>query len=168
MSSVEKAGWTLAVTGGFILIGTLANTGTTKEAYEDGVLQFYPDYMRERLSSTYGHVISGLGITATSAVLAFRSGVLNRIMIKHPITYVVATLVGSIGAMVATFNFSLEEQPVAKYIAWGAFNGIMGTSLSYLGVVGSPIIINAAVSTAVMVGAISMIAGNAPSDEFLW
>merc|ERR1719387_2108975 len=44
----------------------------------------------------------------------------------------------------------------------------MGASLCSLGFLGGPILLKAAMGTGVMVGSLSLIAMNSPSEQFLW
>jgi hypothetical protein len=51
-----------------------------------------------------------------------------------------------------------------KNSLWLGFNGLMGLSLAPFGILGGPLVMRAAVTTGCVVGGLSFVAANAPSE----
>jgi hypothetical protein len=54
-----------------------------------------------------------------------------------------------------------------QHLAWVGFNTAIAATLCPLGVLGGPLLVKAAMATGCVVGALSLIAATAPSDQFL-
>ena len=61
-----------------------------------------PEWMRQRVSSTFLYLGGGLGMTSGMTVAMFRSGVAHRLMTASPMMAMGVGLVGTIGTMMAT------------------------------------------------------------------
>jgi FtsH-binding integral membrane protein len=127
----------------------------------------FPEYVRDRLADVYQHLMVGVGITGAAGVLAFRSGLAHKLIALSPMALGIGSIVVLIGSNMVTQSISYEHNRTGKYLAWSAFCGLMGVSLSTLGFVGGPILFKAAVATGMMVGSLSLVAANSPSNEFL-
>lgn len=169
MSPYKKAFVALAGTGGVVGIGTLTFAAKT-DAFADalGVTTHTPEYVRKRVQSTYGYVTMGLGTTAATAALLFRTGFAHRVITMNPMAFMVVSIGGTLGLMMGTMYTDIHENPALKHALWLGFNVTMAASLSTLGFMGGPLLLKAAMGTGVMVGSLSMIAANSPSDQFLW
>ena len=83
-------------------------------------------------------------------------------------------LLGTLGMMAVVVGSSVvvhmvpPEQTVAKYGALMLFNTAIGLTLSPLCVLGGPLLARAAAMTAGVVGSLSFVAANSPSDQYLW
>eukprot|EP01138_Halocafeteria_seosinensis_P000072 gb/GECG01000073.1/.p1 GENE.gb/GECG01000073.1/~~gb/GECG01000073.1/.p1 ORF type:complete len:322 (+),score=23.66 gb/GECG01000073.1/:1-966(+) len=128
--------------------------------------QLWPAYVRERMKQTFTAFGGGLGITAGTAAAVYRSGIMEGLLLRHPTGATIAFGVGSIGALLSTL-MTTKNSP-AKYGSYLAFTGLTGLSLVPLCYLGGPIILQAAGYTAGIVGSLSFVAANSPSDKFLW
>lgn len=122
--------------------------------------------VRDRVSATYSYLAGSLGITAMSAMAAFRSIPLQTLMIRHPILSAVGTLAGSLGLSMATQSIPYENT-LAKHLAWAGFGSFVGLSISPLGMLGGPLVMRAAAATGLVVGSLSVVAATDPSQAFL-
>lgn len=57
----------------------------------------YPSYVAQRIASTYGYVVAGLGMTAGFAQYILRSGLYYRVASMNPMVMLVGTMAGTIG-----------------------------------------------------------------------
>jgi len=169
MSPFKKAFCALAGTGSVIAIGTLTCAART-DVFADalGVTTYTPEYVRQRVQSTYGYVTLGLGTTAAVATVMFRTGLAHRVIAMNPMMFMVGSMAGTIGLMLGTQYTDINTNPVMKHVMWVGFNSAVALSLSTLGFMGGPLLLKAAMGTGVMVGSLSLIAANSPSDQFLW
>jgi FtsH-binding integral membrane protein len=168
MSPVTKAALTLAGFGGLIGVGTTAFSGRSEAAQAIGADVVWPEYVKQRVHQTYGYVAMGLAGTATSALVMYRTGVAHRVASMNPWAFLGLSLVGTIGSMMVVQFTPYQEGSYFKPAALMLFNTCMGASLCSLGFVGGPILLQAAAGTGLMVGSLSLVAANSPSDTFLW
>uniref|UniRef100_A0A0N5AF69 Growth hormone-inducible transmembrane protein n=1 Tax=Syphacia muris TaxID=451379 RepID=A0A0N5AF69_9BILA len=127
---------------------------------------FWPQYVRDRLKSTYGYLIGSLGITAASAVMATRSpAIMNLVSGGSLMTLFIslAAIIGS-GMLVQAIDY---ENTVLKHAAWLAHTAIFGAFLAPLCFLGGPTLIRAAWYTAGIAAGLSFTAVTAPSERFL-
>lgn len=59
----------------------------------------YPSYVAQRVASTYGYVVAGLGMTAGFAQYILRSGLYYRVASMNPMIMLVGTMAGTIGML---------------------------------------------------------------------
>jgi len=126
-----------------------------------------PQYVRTRLSSTFNSMVVGLGLTAGSAALTFRSGLMFRLSAANPWMVMIGTMAGLYGSMVACRSVDIHTNPITKYALFGAFSGIMGMTVAPVALVGGAIVARAAVYTAGIVSSLALVAANSPSEQFL-
>ena len=167
LSSTEKAIWTGAGALALVGIGTIVYSGNDDLTTTIAKTGNFAPYVQERISSTYKHVVGSLAITSTSAILAYRSGLAFKFMSMSPMAFGIGSLIATIGTMYYTMSIPYSNT-TSKYTAWALFNSTMGISLCTLGVFGGPILLKAAMTTGIIVGSLSLVAANSPSDKFLW
>jgi len=151
-------------------VGALAyyGMGLAKEggALENSML--WPQYVRDRVHSTYMYLGGGLTMTAGAAALVFRSPTLMNLMTKNSLLSLVATFAAMIGTGMICRSIPYEPGSLTtKRLAWALHCGVMGAVIAPLALFGGPIIMRAALYTAGIVGGLSAIAATAPSDKFL-
>jgi len=125
----------------------------------------YAARVRNRIASTYGALTVGLGMTAATAVMAYRGGLAMRMMQMNPWMLMGITLFGTIGCMMGT-QMTDKRNPL-KYVWWTGFNACVGLSLVPVGMFGGAIVSQAAMITGVIVGSLSAVAAASPGDTFL-
>ncbi|ERL92815.1 hypothetical protein D910_10123 [Dendroctonus ponderosae] len=137
-----------AVAGGSVLgIGALCYYGLSSGSGASALEQshMWPQYVRDRIKSTYFYFGSSIAVTAASAAAAFRSPAIMNIVARNGFVGIAISLVAIIGT------------------------GMLAQSLEYSpGFLGGPILIRAAWYTAGVVGGLSTIAVCAPNDTFLY
>lgn len=129
----------------------------------------WPQYVRDRVHSTYSYFGAGLGITASAAYAFTRSPALMNLAMRNSMVSVFATLalmVGS-GMLVRSLPYDPNTILSPKTAAWALHAGIVGGVIAPLALLGGPLLIRAAWMTAGVVGGLSAIAATAPSDKFL-
>src|SRR3546814_132070 len=106
--------------GGIGLVGltALSLKGNHDQTHGYSTTKF-PSYVQQRLKSTYGYVIGGLGVTAGAATLFFRSGAAYAVMRANPWVFMIGSIAGTCGAMYLTQTTPLEDK-VMKHLSWGA------------------------------------------------
>ncbi|XP_054773885.2 growth hormone-inducible transmembrane protein-like [Lytechinus pictus] len=128
----------------------------------------WPQYVRDRVRSTYMYF--GMGIAATTAsalAMARNPALLMRITPK--------SWVGALGGMavimasgMVTMSVPYTEGMGLKQLAWMGHSGLLGVVLAPICFMGGPLLIKAACYTAGVVGGLSCVAMCAPSDKFLY
>lgn len=126
-----------------------------------------PDFVHEYLFQTYKYVVAGLSITAASAVAAYKTGLVYKVMNMGPWVNLLVFGGGTIGAMVATQAISPENK-IAKHAAFTAMNVIMGVSLCTLGFMHPQILVKAGLYTTALFSGLSFVAMNAKEERFLY
>ncbi|CAG2180762.1 unnamed protein product, partial [Oppiella nova] len=110
---------------------------------------------------------SALGLTAAAAIGALRSPVLMRNRPKSQVMALILVMNTMIGTRLIVQFIPYSEGFGAKQIAWAVHCGATGAIIASMFLWSGPIISRAACYTAGIVGSLSVIAGCAPSDEFL-
>ncbi|XP_002735043.1 growth hormone-inducible transmembrane protein-like [Saccoglossus kowalevskii] len=128
----------------------------------------WPQYVRDRLRSTYLYFGAGLGMTALSAVAIARSPAIMARMMSNSWLAIGATFAAVIGSGILCRSIPYTEGFGAKHLAWMLHSGIVGAVIAPLTFLGGPILVKAAWYTAGVVGGLSMVAACAPSDKFLY
>ncbi|KAK9510433.1 hypothetical protein O3M35_005223 [Rhynocoris fuscipes] len=128
----------------------------------------WPDYVKERIKSTYSYFAGSLIIAASSAVMAFRSPMIMNIVSRNSFL----AIAGCIAAMIGTGELC-RQMPYSpgfgpKQMTWMLHSSVIGVVLAPICILGGPILVRAAWYTAGVVGGLSAIACCAPSDKFLY
>ncbi|EDQ88800.1 uncharacterized protein MONBRDRAFT_25880 [Monosiga brevicollis MX1] len=158
-------GLALAGVVGLGVVGAALASGTTAAGtvHDNSVWQ---PAVRQRISSTFTAFGAGVVFTGVATVALFRGGA-HMLMMGRPIL----SLFVGVGSMFATSMLvhSLPaENTVAKYGALALFNTAVAFSLCPLMLLGGPLLLRAAAVTGGIVGSLSIVAANSPSDQFLW
>ncbi|CAH2321325.1 growth hormone-inducible transmembrane [Pelobates cultripes] len=160
----------LIVAGGAVVgLGALCyyGLGMSNEigAIEKAVI--WPQYVKDRIRSTYMYFAGSISLTALSAVAVSRSPALMNLMMRGSWLAIGATFAAMIGAGMLLRSISYEQSPGSKHLAWLLHAGVMGAVVAPLTLLGGPLLIRAAWYTAGIVGGLSTVAMCAPSEKFL-
>ncbi|CAJ0565938.1 unnamed protein product, partial [Mesorhabditis spiculigera] len=126
----------------------------------------WPQYVRDRLHTTYGYLGAGLGITAAAGVAASRNAMIMRLTSSGSILGMFATLAVIIGTSAVCQSVPYENTFV-KHVAWAVHCGALGAVLAPMVYMGGPALMRAAWYTAGLVAGLSATAITAPSEKFL-
>ncbi|KAI5737169.1 hypothetical protein M8J76_010677 [Diaphorina citri] len=159
-----------AVAGGAVLgLGALCyyGLGLSSERGAVDYASLWPQYVRDRITSTYAYFGGSIVLSAASAYAVFTSPTMLRLVSGNSMLAMfgsIALLMGS-GMLVQ----SLEYKPGfgAKQIAWALHSALVGAVVAPICFIGGPVLIRAAWYTAGIVGGLSTVAACAPSDKFL-
>lgn len=129
----------------------------------------WPDYVRQRIKSTYAYLAGGAAIAAGTALTLSRSPAFCRVMIGSGWLAPIAMMLGSMGAGVVCqmIPYPTSGGLSGKHLAWVVFSASIGGMLMPVCLIGGPILSRAAVYTGGIVGGLSIAAASAPSERFL-
>ncbi|KAM9325840.1 growth hormone-inducible transmembrane protein [Gastrophryne carolinensis] len=127
----------------------------------------WPQYVKDRIRSTYMYFAGSIGLTALSAVAVSRSPALMSLMMRGSWLAIGATFAAMIGAGMLVRSIPYDQSPGAKHLAWALHAGVMGAVVAPLTLLGGPLLVRAAWYTAGIVGGLSTVAMCAPSEKFL-
>jgi len=137
---------------------------------EPGTLErsmMWPQYVRDRIHSTYTYFGGSIILTAAAAAASFRSPAMMNLMMKNSWLVIGGSMAAMIGSGMVCRGIPYTPGFGAKQLAWMAHSGIIGVVLAPMCLMGGPIILRAAVMTAGVIGGLSAIAVCAPSEKFL-
>lgn len=134
-------------------------------ALERSVL--WPQYVKDRIHSTYAHLGVGFGISAAAAFATFKSPAAMRFFSNGSILAAIGTMAALIGSSVVVQSIPYEPGFGSKQLAWVGHCSLLGMILAPLSMFGGSAILRAATYTAGIVGGLSAIAVCAPSERFL-
>ncbi|KAL7990289.1 hypothetical protein Chor_013719 [Crotalus horridus] len=149
---VHQTGRWIVAGGAAVGLGALCYYGLGM-SNEIGALEkavIWPQYVKDRIRSTYTYFAGSVGLTALSAVAAIG-----------------ATFAVMIGAGMLVRSIDYEQSPIPKHVAWMLHAGVMGAVVAPLTLLGGPLLIRAAWYTAGIVGGLSAVAMCAPRSMFL-
>lgn len=127
----------------------------------------WPQYVKDRIHSTYMYLAGSIGLTALSALAVSRTPVLMNFMMRGSWVTIGATFAAMIGAGMLVQSIPYDQSPGPKHLAWLLHSGVMGAVVAPLTILGGPLLIRAAWYTAGIVGGLSTVAMCAPSEKFL-
>ncbi|TKC41440.1 hypothetical protein EI555_016343, partial [Monodon monoceros] len=127
----------------------------------------WPQYVKDRIHTTYMYLAGSIGITALSALAVNRTPALMNFMMRGSWVTIGATFAAMIGAGMLVQSISYDQSPGPKHLAWLLHSGVMGAVVAPLTILGGPLLIRAAWYTAGVVGGLSTVAMCAPSEKFL-
>ncbi|XP_074730578.1 growth hormone-inducible transmembrane protein [Strix uralensis] len=166
---VDRLGKFIVAGGAAVGLGALCYYGMGMSS-EIGAIEravIWPQYVKDRIHSTYMYFAGSIGLTALSAVAVSRSPALMSLMTRGSWLAIGATFAAMIGAGMLVRSISYEDSPAAKHLAWMMHSGVMGAVVAPLAFLGGPLLIRAAWYTAGIVGGLSTVAMCAPSEKFL-
>ncbi|KAG8435005.1 hypothetical protein GDO86_013097 [Hymenochirus boettgeri] len=166
---IDTTGRIIVAGGAVVGLGALCyyGLGMSNEigAIEKAVV--WPQYVKDRIRSTYMYFAGSMSLTALSAVAVSRSPALMSLMMRGSWMAIGATFAAVIGAGMLVRSISYDQNPLAKHLAWMGHAGVMGAVVAPLTLLGGPLLIRAAWYTAGIVGGLSTVAMCAPSEKFL-
>ncbi|XP_068610636.1 growth hormone-inducible transmembrane protein [Brachionichthys hirsutus] len=166
---IDSAGRMVLAGGAVVGLGALCYYGLGM-SNEIGALEksvIWPQYVKDRIHSTYMYFAGSVGVTALSAVAVSRTPALMGLMMRGSWLAIGATFAAMIGAGMLVRSISYEHSPVPKHLAWMLHAGVMGAIIAPLTLLGGPLMVRAAWYTAGVVGGLSSVAMCAPSEKFL-
>lgn len=147
--------------GALCFYGSGVKPGTLQESH------LWPQYVKDRIKTTYSYIAGSLVVTAGSAVAVFRTPALLNLVTRNGWMSIIVTMALMIGSGMVVRSMPYTPGPGAKQLAWLVHTGIMGAVIAPLCFLGGPILTRAALYTAGVVGGLSTVAICAPSGEFL-
>ncbi|GAA6092341.1 growth hormone-inducible transmembrane protein [Tachysurus ichikawai] len=166
---IDQMGRIFVAGGAAVGLGALCYYGLGM-SNEIGALEkavIWPQYVKDRIHSTYMYFAGSVGITALSAVAVSRTPALLGLMMKGSWVAIGATFAAMTGVLILVRTISYEHSPIPKHLAWMLFAGVMGAVVAPLTLLGGPLMMRAAWYTAGIVGGLSTVAMCAPSEKFL-
>jgi len=124
-------------------------------------------YVRERLHAVFNAFGGGIVLTGGTAVLAHRLGFVRVMAGMSPMMLFFVSAGAGIGSMLLCLA-TPKENVALKMGSFALFNACMGASLAPIAMVAGPIVLKAALYTGAIVGSLSLVAANTPSQELLW
>ncbi|GIX87630.1 growth hormone-inducible transmembrane protein [Caerostris darwini] len=134
-------------------------------AFEKSMI--WPEFVKDRIRSTYAYFGGSIAITAASAYAVSQSPKLINLMMRNSWLAIGATLAAVMGSAILVRSIPYSEGFGTKQLAWMAHSGIMGAVVAPVCFLGGPIIMRAAWYTAGIVLGLSSVAICAPSERFL-
>lgn len=162
---------------GMLAVGIAGATGLGALCYYglgvsnvEGALErsiLWPQFVRDRIHSTYAHLGIGFGISAAAAYATFNSPALMRAVSGGSMVAVIGSMVALVASSMIVQSIPYEPGFGVKQMAWVGHCSLLGMILAPLTMFGGPAILRAATYTAGVVGGLSAIAVCAPSEKFL-
>ncbi|XP_054727466.1 growth hormone-inducible transmembrane protein [Anastrepha obliqua] len=128
----------------------------------------WPEFVRERVHTTYGYFGASCAITAGTAMAVFRSPRLLSLVTRNGWMSMLGTFALMIGSGVLTQSIEYQPGVGPKQMAWALHCAVMGAVIAPMCFLGGPILTRAALYTSGIVGGLSTVAVCAPSDKFLY
>uniref|UniRef100_A0A8C5KST6 Growth hormone inducible transmembrane protein n=1 Tax=Jaculus jaculus TaxID=51337 RepID=A0A8C5KST6_JACJA len=160
---IDQMGRWFVAGGAAVGLGALCfyGLGLSNEigAIEKAVI--WPQYVKDRIHSTYMYLTGSIGLTALSALAVSRTPGLMNFMMR-----------GSWDAHIWS-SFAVAGGPgtpilsLSAYFSLALCPGVMGAVVAPLTIIGGPLLLRAAWYTAGIVGGLSAVAMCAPSEKFL-
>jgi len=141
--------------------------GMSKEEGAIDRAMIWPEYVKERIQTTYLYLAGSLGITAGSAAAVFRSPRMLTLVSANGWVAIIGSLAAVIGSGMIVRSIEYRPGFGAKQMAWMAHSAILGAVVAPMCFLGGPLLLRAAWYTAGVVGGLSMVAACAPSEKFL-
>lgn len=166
---IDQMGRWFIAGGAAVGLGALCYYGLGM-SNEIGALEkavIWPQYVKDRIHSTYMYLAGSIGLTALSAMAVSRTPVLMSFMMRGSWVAIGATFAAMIGAGMLVRSIPYESSPGAKHLAWLLHSGVMGAVVAPLTILGGPLLLRAAWYTAGVVGGLSTVAMCAPGEKFL-
>ncbi|XP_003706375.2 growth hormone-inducible transmembrane protein [Megachile rotundata] len=129
--------------------------------------KIWPEYVKDRIRSTYMYVGGSILCTAGAAALCLRSPAAMNMMMRQGWMSFLLTLAAMWGTGILVQSIPYKEGFGAKQMAWILHTGTIGAILAPLYLLGGPLVLRAAWYTAGVVGGLSAVAVCAPSEKFL-
>lgn len=154
---------------GAIGLGSLCYYGLGM-ANVEGALErsmLWPQYVKDRIQSTYAHLGGGIIISGAAAYATMNSPTVMRFLSQGSMVFAIGSFAALIASSMLVHNIPYERGVGPKQLAWIGHCSLLGMMLAPLSLFGGPILIRAATYTAGIIGGLSAIAVCAPSEKFL-
>ncbi|KAL0113015.1 hypothetical protein PUN28_012331 [Cardiocondyla obscurior] len=142
-------------------LGLSSQTGAIDRAH------LWPQYVKDRIKSTYAYFGASVAASAASAAMCLRSPAMMNLMMRQGWIAIGVTMAAMIGSGMVVRGLPYKEGFSSKHVAWLVHTGILGAVVAPLTLLGGPLVLRAAWYTAGIVGGLSAVAVCAPSDKFL-
>ncbi|XP_035726704.1 growth hormone-inducible transmembrane protein-like [Vespa mandarinia] len=130
-------------------------------------MHFWPQYVKERIRTTYMYFGGSVIITAASAALCLRSPAMMNLVTRQGWLAIIGTMMAMIGSGIVAQSIPYKEGLGIKQLAWMVHAGIIGAVIAPICLMGGPLLMRAALYTSGVIGGLSTVAMCAPSDKFL-
>ncbi|CAL7945997.1 unnamed protein product [Xylocopa violacea] len=127
----------------------------------------WPQYVKDRIQSTYMYVGASIAISAAVAALCLRSSNIMNIVTRQGSVALLVGCASAWGSGILLHRIPYKEGFGPKQMVWLLHTGIIGAIIAPLYLYGGPVILKAAWYTAGIFGSLSAIAICAPSEKFL-
>lgn len=117
--------------------------------------------VRKRLKYTYGYVLGGLAITSVSSYAFYQAGLPEMILDTSPWVFCGLSLATTVPLIIGTNVVDFEKNFNLKNILWAGLNVSLAAGISTLGLLGGPVVAQAALATGCVVGGLSLVASKA-------
>ncbi|KAM9651285.1 growth hormone-inducible transmembrane protein isoform 2-T5 [Trichechus inunguis] len=122
---IDQMGRWFVAGGAAVGLGALCfyGLGMSNEigAIEKAVI--WPQYVKDRIHSTYMYLAGSIGLTALSALAVTRAPVLMNFMMRGSWVTIGATFAAMIGAGMLVQSIPYHQSPVPKHLAWLLHSG---------------------------------------------
>ncbi|XP_033110132.1 growth hormone-inducible transmembrane protein-like [Anneissia japonica] len=160
----------LVAGAGIAGIGALCyyGLGMSSEAGAIDRAAFWPQYVRDRIKTTYAYFGTGIASTAASAYAISRNPNLMAKLMPKSMWGALGMMAVLMGSGMVCMSIPYHEGFGMKQLAWLGHSALVGGILAPMSLLGGPLLVRAAWYTAGMVGGLSCVAACAPSDKFLY
>uniref|UniRef100_A0A0N5C1V2 Growth hormone-inducible transmembrane protein n=1 Tax=Strongyloides papillosus TaxID=174720 RepID=A0A0N5C1V2_STREA len=160
---------TYAVVGASAVgLGMLGYYGLNQKQSLTQASYLWPQYVRDRLKSTYGYLFGSLAITSLSSYAAFRIPALLEFAARGGFLPFLVFMGATIGTSMLCQSINYHSNPGLKHLAWGLHSATLGAFLCPLILAGGPVLLRAAIYTAGIIAGLTSVAYSAPSEKFLY
>lgn len=118
----------------------------------------YYQVVRRRIQTAYSYALGGVTLTAISAAGFYKMGFPAILARTSPWAYLGISLATTLPLLMGTIAVPYHEEPLLKHMLWGGFIVTTAGTLCTLGVLGGPLLSQAALATGCMVGGLTLLA----------
>uniref|UniRef100_A0A0N4ZCY1 Growth hormone-inducible transmembrane protein n=1 Tax=Parastrongyloides trichosuri TaxID=131310 RepID=A0A0N4ZCY1_PARTI len=129
---------------------------------------YWPQYVRDRIKSTYGYLFGSLAVTGAASFAAFRVPAILNFAMRGGFLPFLVFMGATIGTSMLCQSVDYQSNPGLKHITWLLHTSTLGALLCPLILAGGPVLLKAALYTAGIVAGLTTVAYTAPSEKFLY
>lgn len=127
----------------------------------------WPEYVKDRIRTTYMYFGGSVLVTAASALACFRSPLIMSAVMGNSWLVVLGSIAAMIGTGMIVRSIPYQPGVGSKQAAWALHSAVIGAVIAPMCFLGGPLLLRAAMYTAGIVGGLSTVAVCAPSEKFL-